>query len=67
MAEGEWHSMRDFDPSKRATVYDELNDEWFEWKPADCAQLYRECANLHDEKRHVIEWDGVLLAGWRPL
>ena len=62
----EFRSMRSFNPSQPAMVYDELNNEWFEWKPPDYAQLYRECSNLH-ETRHVIEWDGLLLAGWRPL
>ena len=41
-------------------------NEWFEWKPDEYGQLYRECANVHDEKR-VVEWDGVLLAAWRPI
>src|SRR5215207_8651214 len=55
--------MRSFDPSKAAEVYDELNGEWFEWRPYKYERLYRECSNVHDEQRQVIEWDGLLLAG----
>jgi hypothetical protein len=40
----EFRSMRSFNPSQPAMVYDELNNEWFEWKPADYAQLYRDRA-----------------------
>ena len=59
--------MNAFDPTKRALVYDELNDKIFEWNPRDWAGAYNQYAKTHDKKRGVIEWDGLLLAGWKPL
>jgi hypothetical protein len=61
----ELRSTRSFDPSTPSEVYDELNGLWFEWKPDKYEQLYRECSNLHDEQRHVMEWDGLLVAECR--
>ena len=59
--------MKSFDPTKRVLVYDELNDKIFEWNPKDWAGAYATYAKTHDKKRGVIEWDGLLLAGWKEL
>ena len=58
------HPMSTFNPAKPAELYDELNDEFFDWKP-EWAKSWRGCSNLHDPKRGIIEWDGILIPGWR--
>ena len=55
--------MRSFSPSEPAIVFDELNDKLFCWKP-EWADSYEEHRTVHDRERGVIEWDGLLLAGW---
>ena len=55
--------MSEFDPGKPATVYDELNDRAFAWQP-EWSASYREHAVLHDAERGIMEWEGLLLAGW---
>jgi hypothetical protein len=46
-------------------VYDQLNDETFEWLPARHGVDYERYASLHSEG--IVAWDGRLLAGWRPM
>jgi len=58
--------MRDFNPSKSAEVYDELNDVWFEWKP-EWAKSWREFATPNEPDGSTMLWDGDIIAGWRPL
>jgi hypothetical protein len=60
--------MSAFDPTRPALVHDELNDRTFEWKP-EWAESYGEA--LDDSRRWgsvgKVEWDGLVLDGWRPL
>ena len=73
--------LSSFYPSKPAMLYDELNDVLFEWTPdritadynADGViknitweQAWERCSTMHDAQRGVIEWDGLLIAGWSP-
>lgn len=59
--------MSEFDPTKPALVYDELNREFFPWEPK-WAEPFRKDALLDfDPGNGVVEWDGMLLAGWRPI
>ena len=57
--------MSEFDPSKSALVHDQLNDDTFEWLPEKYREHYERYA--HEPRLGVIEWDRLLLAGWRPL
>ena len=57
--------MSEFDPSRQALVYDQLNDETFERLPARHGIDYQRYASAHDDG--IVAWDGLLLAGWRPL
>jgi hypothetical protein len=60
--------MFEFDPTRPALVHDELNDRTFEWKP-EGAESYGKA--LDDSRRWgsvgKVEWDGLILDGWRPL
>ena len=58
--------MSEFDPSRQALVYDQLNDETFEWLPARHGVDYMRYAPK-TLKDGIVAWDGLLLAGWRPL
>jgi len=58
--------MSEFDPSRQALVYDQLNDETFEWAPARHGVDYMRYAPK-TLKDGIVAWDGLLLAGWRPL
>jgi len=53
--------MKNFDPDRPCRVYDELNDEFLNWKP-ERAPHYREFAAEPGEG--VIAWDGFLLDCW---
>jgi hypothetical protein len=57
--------MSEFDPSRPALVYDQLNDETFEWLPARHGVDHERYAERWGNG--IIAWDGLLLAGWRPL
>jgi len=57
--------MSAFDPSRPALVYDELNDETFEWLPERHGISYERYAEPFREG--IVAWDGLLLAGWRPM
>jgi len=48
-----------------AMVHDQLNDETFEWQPDKWLEHYRQYAC--DFGYGLIEWDGLLLDGWRPM
>jgi hypothetical protein len=57
--------MSEFDPSKPALVHDQLNDDTFEWMPErHCADYERYAGPWGNG---IINWDGLLLDGWRPL
>jgi len=58
--------MAEFNPDVPSRVYDRLNEEFFDWEPEKYAVNYRQWARSvrgTDE----MEWDGLLLLGWRPL
>jgi len=57
--------MSEFDPSRPALVYDQLNDETLEWLPIRHRILYERYATRHDDG--IVAWDGLLLAGWLPM
>ena len=56
--------MSEFDPAQTVLVHDQLNDELFEWWPARREHYERYARRLRDGR---VAWDGLLLAGWRPL
>ena len=55
--------MAAFNPDRRAFVHDESNDRAFIWKP-EWASHYREYATVEPDGK--VEWDGLILNGWRP-
>jgi hypothetical protein len=57
--------MSEFDPSMPAMVHDQLNEDLFEWLPDQWGEHYRQYAR--DFGYGLIEWDGLLLDGWRPI
>ena len=57
--------MSEFDPALPAMVHDQLNDETFEWQPDKWLEHYRQYAC--DFGYGLIEWDGLLLDGRRPM
>jgi hypothetical protein len=57
--------MGEFDPSKPAMVHDGLNDDMFEWLPEKYREHYERYASAF--RPGVVEWDGLLLDGGRPL
>ena len=57
--------MSEFDPSKPALVHDRLNDQVIDWEPERHSTDYK--ASHHDFGDGVVEWDGLLLDGWKPL
>lgn len=59
-----WRPMSEFNPDKPARVHDRLNDKVLDWSPSAFAAHYHRCA--YDFGEGVIEWDGLLLDGWRP-
>ena len=42
------------------------NEEFFDWEPEKYAANYRQSARRH-RGTDEMEWDGLLLLGWRPL
>ena len=73
--------MSSFYCDQTALLYDERNDEMIEWEPErlveghvdlDMArditwqESWQRYSRIHDKKRHVIEWGGRLIAGWKP-
>ncbi len=56
--------MSTFDPLRRCTVHDVLNDETIEWSP-ELAASYRRFA--FEEEVGMISFDGLLLDGWAEL
>jgi len=55
--------MAEFDNSKPAIVHDKLNDKTIEWRPERYLEHYR--TNAAPFEPGVIEWDGLLLDGWK--
>jgi hypothetical protein len=60
-----WLPMAEFDPSKLALVHDKLNDQMIDWEPERHGTDYK--AGHRDLGDGVIEWDGLLLDGWKRL
>ena len=56
--------MSTFDPTQRVDVHDQLNDRIVRWRPK-LAENYR--CNRREHAPGVIEWEGQLLDGWRPI
>lgn len=61
----EWRPMAEFDPSKPALVHDELNDQVIERQPALYRQRFERYAQLFNPDKGLVEWDGLLLDGWK--
>ena len=61
----DWCPMAEFDPSKPALVHDKLNDKVIDWKPERYQRHYEAFATPFDPG--VVEWNGLLLDGWKPL
>lgn len=59
----DWCPMADFDPSKVALVDDKLNDRVIDWQPERYQRHYEAFAMTFDPG--TIEWNGLLLDGWR--
>lgn len=57
------HPMSDFDPRRSAYLYDSLNEHWLRWRP-EYAERWREARN---EKRGVVNFDGMLFQGWLEI
>jgi hypothetical protein len=55
--------MSTFDPDKSALVYDQLNDNFIMWVPAEFAALFRQHGLPLDDEGS-IGWDGFILTGW---
>ena len=56
--------MADFDPDKPSLVYDQMNDDLFEWQP-EWADSYRQYAT--DIGDGIMNWDGLVLVAWYHL
>jgi hypothetical protein len=56
--------MSAFDPEMRAFVHDTLNDRELVWKP-EWASRYQQWAFVQPDGN--VEWDGLILDGWRPF
>jgi hypothetical protein len=56
--------MSAFDPEMRAFVHDTLNDRELVWKP-EWASRYRQWAFVQPDGN--VEWDGLILDGWRQF
>ena len=56
--------MSAFDPTRRAFVHDKLNSWAIEWLP-EWSPLYQENALIQPDG--TVEWDGLILDGWRPF
>jgi hypothetical protein len=56
--------MAEFNPTAPALVYDELNDRVFAWRPDEWGKDFATMSSRHGPD--LIEWDGLLLAGWLP-
>jgi hypothetical protein len=58
--------MSEFDPTKPALAYDQLNDKTFNWEPERFLQHFRQYAKLDfDSDNGQVEWDERSFDGWR--
>ena len=57
--------MSEFDPAQPSLVHEGLNGDTFQWQPEKWSQDYRRRAI--DWGSGIINWDGLLLDGWRPI
>lgn len=58
--------MAEFDPDMPSRVYDSLNEKFFDWEPDKYAARYKQSAR-RNPGTDEMEWEGLLLLGWRPL
>jgi hypothetical protein len=62
----DWRPMADFDPSKLGQqVHDRLNDQIIDWEPERHGKNWDQ-HGYRDFGGGIVEWDGLLLDGWRP-
>ena len=59
-------SMSKFNPLIPALVHDQLNGWTFQWRPEKWGADYEGIA-CKDFSPGIVEWDGLLLGGWRPM
>jgi hypothetical protein len=59
----DWQPMTEFAPAKPALVLDRVNDQTIEWEPERHGKDYQ--GGHHDFGNSVVEWDGLLLDGWK--
>jgi hypothetical protein len=57
--------MRTFDPTKPAMMHDQLNDRTFQWDPERWGDDFWVVSRFESEG--MIDWDGLLLDGWKPI
>ena len=61
-----WRPMDQFDPSKSGQqVHDQLNDQVIDWEPERHGRDWARHGH-RDFGDGIVEWDGLLLDGWRP-
>lgn len=58
--------MSEFDPTQPALVHDQLNDQTFTWDRARHGRDWQRSPPA-PWGPGVVEWDGLLLDGWRPI
>lgn len=58
--------MKDFDPTKPARLYEQLNDALYYWPGAPAAE-WQERASWHDQAEAVVNFDGLLFDAWQPF
>jgi hypothetical protein len=58
-------SMKDFDPTKRARLHEQLNDRIDVWEPIPLKE-WRRRMRWHDSAETVVDWGGHLYDGWGP-
>jgi len=67
MKEIGWRPMALFDPTRAGQqVHDRLNEQVIDWNPERHGRNWQEHGH-RDFGDGVIEWDGLLLDGWRPV
>jgi hypothetical protein len=58
-------AMAKFNPDRPSRVYNSLNEEFFIWDPKNAEHYRRWARRFHGTDE--VEWDGIMLLGWRPL
>ena len=60
-----WKPMAEFDPAVPALVHDKLNDQVIDRQPERHGRDFVQHGH-RDFGDGVVEWDGLLLDGWKP-